>query len=301
MDHADARELLEVAAVEPGGLARLMAGDTPEAASLAGHLAGCAECTAEMARLRHAAGVLRGVVRTTPPPELRERTLALVRAVGRERAAGRTAAEHIAAGAVAAGAAAAPGGSGTESAPPAAPRRLQPVSGRRAPLARVVGLAAAVAVAILGTGLAIGVPRDAAIADRDATIQRQAEAVKDLVAVTVGTLRVVGQPDARYVTLASTTGAQASGSLVFSKAARELVVTATGLTEPGAGYEFRCWLEAGGRRQLVGKMFFGGGLAYWVGKVDALSAVPADASFGVSLVDLGNPSGAGQPFLTGRL
>ena len=71
MDHAEARELLEVAAVEPGGLARLMAGDTPEAAALAGHLAGCEECTREMARLRRVAGIVRGVVRTTPPPELR--------------------------------------------------------------------------------------------------------------------------------------------------------------------------------------------------------------------------------------
>ena len=51
MDHAEARELLEIAAVEPGGLARLMAGDTAEAAALAGHLAGCDECTQEMARL----------------------------------------------------------------------------------------------------------------------------------------------------------------------------------------------------------------------------------------------------------
>src|SRR4051812_21814620 len=91
MDHAEAREILELAAVEPDGLARLTAGDTPEAAALAGHLAGCAECTQEMARLRRVAGIVRGVVRTTPPPELRERTLAFVRAVGRDRSAAATA------------------------------------------------------------------------------------------------------------------------------------------------------------------------------------------------------------------
>ena len=44
MDHNDVRELLEDAAVEPGGLERLMAGDTPNAALVAGHLAGCADC-----------------------------------------------------------------------------------------------------------------------------------------------------------------------------------------------------------------------------------------------------------------
>src|SRR4051812_43232686 len=87
MDHAEAREVLEVAAVEPGGLARLMAGDTPDASALAGHLAACADCTQEMARLGRVAGIVRGVVRTTPPPELRERTLAFVRAVGRQRSA----------------------------------------------------------------------------------------------------------------------------------------------------------------------------------------------------------------------
>ena len=48
MDHAEARELLEIAAIEPGGFARLVAGDTPEAAALAGHLAGCADCAAEL-------------------------------------------------------------------------------------------------------------------------------------------------------------------------------------------------------------------------------------------------------------
>jgi len=41
MEHAEARELLEIAAVEPGGFARLVAGDTPDAVALAGHLAGC--------------------------------------------------------------------------------------------------------------------------------------------------------------------------------------------------------------------------------------------------------------------
>src|SRR3954463_16550537 len=99
MEHAEAREILEFAAVEPNGLARLMAGDTPEAGLLASHLAGCDDCTAEMARLRREAGILRGVMRTTPPADLKDRTLELVRAVGRDRS-GRPAATS--AGAVAA-------------------------------------------------------------------------------------------------------------------------------------------------------------------------------------------------------
>src|SRR5919109_1503105 len=85
MDHAEARELLELAAVEPLGFERLMAGDTNDAAALAGHLAGCESCADEMNRLREASGIIREVVRTTPPPELRDRTLAFVRDVGRDR------------------------------------------------------------------------------------------------------------------------------------------------------------------------------------------------------------------------
>ena len=296
MDHAEARELLEVAAVEPGGLARLMAGDTPEAAALAAHLAGCDACTAEMARLRDASGILRGVVRTTPPPELRERTLALVRAVGRDRSSGAVAAT--------------PGGAAVTALP--APSSLRPAAsatdtkrtGRpapRGPLAGLLGLAAVLAIAIVGTGLLVGGQRDAAIAARDATIERQEETVKDLADVTIGTLRVVGQPDARHVALASASGSGATGSVVFSQAGRELVVTATGIAAPDAGHEFRCWIETGGQRQAVGKMFFGGGLAYWVGPVAALGSVRPGSTFGVSLVDLANPSVAADAILTGKL
>ena len=52
MDHDAAREQLELAAVEPGGLDRLMAGDTPTAQAVAGHLAGCPACTEELGRLQ---------------------------------------------------------------------------------------------------------------------------------------------------------------------------------------------------------------------------------------------------------
>jgi len=61
MDHAEARELLDLAAVEPGGLDRLVAGDTSTATALAGHLAGCPDCTEEFSRLRRTAAILRDV------------------------------------------------------------------------------------------------------------------------------------------------------------------------------------------------------------------------------------------------
>jgi hypothetical protein len=85
MEHDEVRDLLADAAIEPGGLDRLMAGDTPTAALVAGHLAGCPECTDELERLRRSVGIIRPMVRATPPPELRERTLAYVAGLGRER------------------------------------------------------------------------------------------------------------------------------------------------------------------------------------------------------------------------
>ena len=76
MDHDEVLEQLELAAVEPDGLTRLMAGDTAIAAAVAGHLAGCDACAGEFERLGRAAPLLRDVVRTTPSADLRERTLA---------------------------------------------------------------------------------------------------------------------------------------------------------------------------------------------------------------------------------
>src|SRR3954468_13653258 len=85
MDHSEVREILEDAAVEPGGLERLMAGDTQRAAIVAGHLAGCPDCRAELERLRRSVGLISPAVRAVPPPELKQRTLAYVAALGRPR------------------------------------------------------------------------------------------------------------------------------------------------------------------------------------------------------------------------
>src|SRR6186713_2721262 len=87
MDHDDVLEQIELAAIEPGGLERLMAGDTAMAAAVVGHLAGCERCAEELRRLSRAAPLLRDVVRTTPPADLRERTLAYVRQHGDPRGA----------------------------------------------------------------------------------------------------------------------------------------------------------------------------------------------------------------------
>lgn len=288
MDHAEAREILELAAAEPNGLARLTAGDTPEAAALAGHLAGCRDCSQEMARLRRVAGVVRGVVSTTPPPELRDRTLAFVRAVGRDRSS---------MGGVSSSGAAAVDVSPVRAQMDVARGQVAPESRGRWP--QLAAIAAALVLSVAGVGF--GIAQSNAIAQRDATIRQQADVVSDLASVTEWTLRVGARPDARRVQLASAGAGGASGTLLFSPGTRELVVVADGLSSPPAGHEYRCWVDVNGMRKNVGKMFFGGPMSYWVGPVDAVAGLSGPARFGVSLVELGSGNLSGDPVLSGEL
>jgi hypothetical protein len=263
MDHDEVRELLQDAAVEPGGLDRLMAGDTPTAAVVAGHLAGCAECSDEMERLRRSVGVIRPAVQAVPPPELRQKTLDFVAALGRPRGGAAAASE---------------------------PARQTRVSGSR--LRNLAALAAALIVAVTGTALIVG-------GGRDAVVRSQAAEIEALGDVARWTIRVEGQPDVRRVALASTSGGPTTGTLLFSPSSTELVVVSDDLSAPPANHEYRCWVDVGGNRRPIGKMFFGGDLAYWVGDVPDVAGLPAAAKFGVSLIDLSAQGVPGQPVLTG--
>ena len=279
MEHSEVREILEDAAIEPGGLERLMAGDTPTASLVAGHLAGCPDCAAELERLRRSVALIAPVVRDVPPPELRERTLAFVAAVGRprglpidDRVSERTEA-------------------GVPAAMPAAPAAAQPAR-RVSPLAPILGLAAALVVAVAGTAFV-------ATSSRDGELRLQAAEIEALGDVARWTLRIDQSADAHRVALASTTGSAVTGQLLYSPTSTELVVVADGLGPPAAGREYKCWVEADGKRSTIGKMFFGGDVAYWVGPVPELAGLGADATFGVSLVDLTTPDAPGEPVLTG--
>src|SRR4051794_36939176 len=85
MDHEEALAIIETAAAEPSGLERLAAGDTADASRLAGHLAQCESCGEQLRRIGRTSELVRAAVREQPSAELRERTLAYVRAVGRPR------------------------------------------------------------------------------------------------------------------------------------------------------------------------------------------------------------------------
>jgi hypothetical protein len=259
MDHDETREQLELAAAEPGGLERLMAGDTATAQTVAAHLAGCPACADELARLGRAAPLIRGVVRQLPPADLRERTLAAIRASGAPRGAGTS----------------------TFTAP------LTPIPGRSAAsggrsATRTLGWVAAVAAAVVVSVVATTAYVDTRVDER---LSGQAATIEALEEVTAATLEVTAEGDARRVALSSTDPGL-FGTLVFSPSTSELVVVATGLTPPPEGQEYRCWVERADDRERVGLMFFSEGLAYWVGPVEAVEGLSGDARFGVSLVDL---------------
>jgi hypothetical protein len=290
MDHDDALEALQLAAAEPGGLDRVMAGDTPQAAALAGHVAGCDRCATELERLRRAVPLLRDVVRTTPPADLRSRTLAMVREQGVARGAVAASAEASVDGGTAVTSrepVPVPIGPGAVPAASTAPRR-------GAVLPWVAGIAAAIVLSVVASTLIVG-------ARVDEQLAAQSRAIAGLEAVTSATLTITADPDSGRVALASTDGSDTSGTLLFSPSTTELVVVADGLTTPPDGQEYRCWLLVDGERQDVGKMFFADDLAFWVGDTPEVATISDGATFGVSLTSVERPSLDADPIIVGEL
>ncbi|HET7727167.1 MAG TPA: anti-sigma factor [Candidatus Limnocylindrales bacterium] len=272
MDHAEAIDTIETAATEPGGLDRLMAGDTPEAARLAGHLAACSTCASELLRIRRTSELAREAVASGPDPELRARTLAYVRAVGRPRA---------------------------PQAPPisAASGTVPTAPVRKLPLRRILRTPAGWAASVAATAV-LAVALTAAVLQPADTGSRTEAALAE---VATATLRLEALPDARRVELVGTGGSATAGTLLFSPSTGELIVVAPDLAEPPAGSEYRCWVETEDGRRRMGRMFFGGGIAYWVGPVDGLSAVDDGTRFGVSLVPLASDGPGTEEVLVGEL
>jgi hypothetical protein len=274
MDHDATREQLELAALEPGGLDRLMAGDTATSQAVAAHLAGCPSCLEELARLQRASRLIGQTLRETPPADLKDRTLATIRAEGVPRG---TASEPAPVASI-------------EPAPPTPIRR-----GRRGlALGGVAAIAATIVLSVVTTAFVIDRRGDDALAAQSATIAA-------LEKVSVAALDIGAQPDAERVELVGTKDPTLDGNLVFSPTTAELVVVATGLTTPPEGQEYRCWVMVGGNRERVGKMFQSGAVAYWIGPAPAIAGISSGATFGVSLVSISGQSLDTDPVLVGEL
>lgn len=269
MEHEAVIEAIELAALEPGGLDRLMAGDTETSQIVAGHVAGCSSCVVELAAIDRDSRVIADVVATTPSAGLRERTLAAVRERDVPREVLPPATEAAAAPAALAGA------------------------GRRVTLGWVAAPAAAVVLSVGATSIVLG---DRTQDQRAA----QADAIESLRWVAEAAMTVAAGPDVTSVELAGTADPAMTGSILFSPSSTEVVVAAPGMTEPPSNQEYSCWMDAGSGPVRIGKMFFGGGLAYWVGESGAIAGLDVPATFGVSLVDVGSPAMDAEPVLVGR-
>ena len=288
MDHADALERIELAAVEPDGLDRLMAGDTPDAAAVAGHLAGCPACTAELARIRRTAtdrarGDLRPRRTRAPRPDARLRPAA---GVPRGVAATSPQAPAPVVGIV--------------DAPPAAPVELA-VARERRTMTRlryaVVALAAALVIAI-GSGVVIaGAPprprrsspsgRTRSRSSRRRTARRSAS---------------TAQPDAQRVALRRRPRRRRRPSARCCSRPRRASSSSSRATSargrrPGVRLLGRGRTASATR---LGKMYWAGDLWTWAGTATGLADLPAGATFGVSLGPIGG-GGDSTQVLAGSL
>jgi hypothetical protein len=253
MRHAEAIDLLELAALEPGGLDRITSGTDPASADVAAHLAGCDACRAELVALRRSVAAIGETVRSTPAADLRGRTLDYVARVGRPRA---------------------PDAQPTDS-------KVGGESGWLAWLPRFSGAAAVAAVVmLLIVGSAVSSRMDAA----DAAIAEQRAAIAGLTVVTDWSLRIASDPEASRIRLEAPDGGAQAGTVLFSDATGELAMVASGLPALPEGQEYRCWVEVDGTRVPIGTMYRAGELSYWVGEVDETIGVDAGRAFGVSLM-----------------
>ncbi len=289
MDHEGTREQLELAAIEPGGLERLTAGDTATAQAVAAHLAGCPSCSDELVRLQRAATIIRDAVREQPPADLKARTLAAIRAEGVRR--------PIVVAAVPAGFPAGAPSVAAAPEPTPAPIDAARTSDGRSTRNRWIGFVGTIAAAVL-----LSVVTTTGIVNNrvDGELAAQGVTIAALEHVAAATMNVSAEPDAEYVAMKGSDPAL-DGDLIYSPSTIELVVLADGLTPPLSGQEYRCWVEINGQREPVGKMFFSAHLAYWTGPAPELKGVSDGATFGVSLVDAsGNPVDS-APVLVGQL
>lgn len=270
-EHEAAREALELAAVEPGGLDRLEAGDTGEAAAVVGHLAGCAACLDELGRLRRVEALLRPAIAELPDPALRDRTLAFVREVGVQRP------PTAAAGAAPVAAARASGDAPAVPVVPRRPRFLVP--------AWLGSLAAVLVIGVAGGSLLAG----QAGPDGDAGVALAAASREAAAMAAAGDMVEIALADA---------DGTASGTVLLSPPNDRALVLATGLEPPPDGAEYRCWVEVDGQLTTVGTMEAAGDVAWWAGDLALPATLPDGVTYGVSLVEAGMPA-PGRVVLSG--
>jgi len=240
MDHGTAHERIEDLLLEPARLAGLDSSRAPEDVALREHLAGCPACQADLegwAQLQSAvadslpASIAEANAVVQPlelPPSLRARVLASVRPASAES--------------------------------PLAPIQMAGERRRWAGLATPrtawLSLAAALVVLVVGAGVLI---------DQAGRLTNSQEEAQGLAQAMAAVDRVLAEPQHRVVALTTPAGG-AGGSISWTR--HDLVVLTTALEAPKPGEVYRCWLNNDGTGWAIGKMYFAGSTAYWVGSLD---------------------------------
>jgi hypothetical protein len=203
--------------------------------------------------------------------DLRDRTLAFVKAHGVARGAAR------------------PSLLSTErQAPGPVARRPWFARLAAAPAWITMATAAVLVIGVAAAGLTLVNERNAAVAEK-----------AGLAAVTAAVDEIVRQPDHRSVALTPVGGGTAGGSVTWSPATGRVVVLSNGLPAPAAGAVYKCWIEQAGQRSASWDMAFSDGVAYWSGSASGWGGdVPYGARFGISLDQVGGTS-PGAPLLVG--
>jgi Anti-sigma-K factor rskA len=257
MDHGSAHERIEDLLLEPARLDALDASQAPEDVALREHVAGCPACRADLegwVRLHAAlADALPGtaseaaaaVESIEPPTSLRTRVLASVRSASTE----------------------------SSLAPIAMAGERRRWAALRAPRTAWLGLAAALVVVVAGAGVLVNQAGRLSDAQEEAGGLAKAVAAVD---------RVLADPDHRVVALTDANGA-AGGSISWTR--HDLIVLSTALAAPKPGEVYRCWLNNDGKGWAIGKMYFAGDTAYWVGSLDQWASfeIGPSTTFRVSL------------------
>jgi Anti-sigma-K factor rskA len=245
MDHAEAHERIADLALEPRDLEAMLASESPDDRALAGHVAGCETCRAELDAWQGVHRTLAGALHTDrpgarldvepiePDDDLRAGILAAARAERANR--------------------------------PTAPVRISPLAiANNRIWSPILGLAAALVVAVAGTFLLAGPATN---------LLRTVDEARALSGVVASVNRILAEPNHEVAQLKTTTG-QAGGSVAWSS--RDLVVLTAALSSPGQGQTYKCWLASGGTETAIGKMEFAGTTAYWVGSLDDWAEISLD-------------------------
>ncbi|MCA1566962.1 MAG: anti-sigma factor [Acidobacteria bacterium] len=245
MTHEDYKEMLALDALDA-----LDGGDAQQQSALAAHLAGCAECRAEMETLRDAAASLvyaAAPPREAPAPELRARILTAIKSHPQDA---RPATSNGGAATAAAQTSNVSSSSEFEKRREAREVRV----GRR--LLVFGSLAASLAIAALLVTLALAWQRNARLQGEFARLSETVNRTQQELARTRADRELLAAPEALTATLSGTKVAErARARLTFDAQTGRAMLMAADLPPAPPGKAYQLWFIAEGKPPMPGSVF----------------------------------------------